>query len=63
MRRRKFIKFMGGAVVAWPVTARAQPTMPVIGFMNLSTARPILSPCIKLSAARIRVIKKYVRGK
>jgi putative ABC transport system substrate-binding protein len=34
MRRRKFIKFMGGAVVAWPLTARAQPTMPVIGFLN-----------------------------
>jgi putative tryptophan/tyrosine transport system substrate-binding protein len=33
MRRRDFIKVIGGTV-AWPVAVRAQQTTPVIGFMS-----------------------------
>ena len=62
MRRRGFIILLGGATVAWPLAARAQPpAMPVVGYLSSGSVE---SDTIFLAAFRRGLAETgYVDGK
>src|SRR5215203_5580713 len=38
MRRREFLVVLGGAAAPWPIAARAQKGVPVVGYVRSTTA-------------------------
>ena len=72
MRRREFITFLGGAVAAWPLTTRAQKSLPRIGWLVYggATLGPIdrslkdaLAQTGLVDGRNIEIVFRYANGK
>src|SRR6476469_2738638 len=72
MKRREVITFLGGAVAAWPLTARAQKSLPRIGWLVYggATLGPIdqslkdaLAQTGFVDARTLELVFRYANGK
>jgi len=71
MRRREFIAVVGGAA-AWPLAARAQPAMPVVGFVRDTPSAPFahivnafrrgLNEIGFVNGQNVRIVQRWAEG-
>jgi len=71
MRRREFIAVVGGAA-AWPLAARAQPAMPVVGFVRDTPSAPFahivnafrrgLDEIGFVNGQNVRIVQRWAEG-
>ena len=54
MRRREFIRLLGGAAAGWPIAASAQQPGRIVRIGNLSTANPRSAPFYQSFERRLR---------
>jgi len=59
MGRREFVTLLGGAAAAWPLRARAQPAMPLIGYLGATVANERLTAVFRKGLAEAG----YVEGR
>ena len=63
IRRREFIVTLGGAA-AWPLAARAQPSLPVIGLLSegsRASGAQVTAPALRKGLAEAGYVERHKR--
>jgi hypothetical protein len=62
IRRREFITLLSVAAATWPPAARAQPAMPVIGFLSGASPDPFAVARAAIQAIAVQ-LPKFIKSR